>query len=376
MDEMRLKEFKQSIIDHTVQYAELDDKILVGCDNCGKCCINANLNLNAYDLCRMSRSFKDEKELQATLDVTFSKYGFEPIVVNKNELCIHGKIQNNGDIKCSLEDNKPYVCNTPFLARTHAFSMDSKDNVWGLVPLDKDIKPIDNVEYYINKTVTKYVVVEEGIEHCNCLNKKEITVREYIGEDAIKNNKNTVAAFLLKILPSRYVNMARLMNIVLLSEHSKINKDDDQNVNDVCSKVIKFLTHLAIEIYFYGCMNKNVKSDEDFYKETLKQFDNLQKDTLPKLRILYKYLEKVFSAGDEDEFNDIIDSDTICIGDRIQARFDKYYKKYESEISSMFISIIPSMMTELFKASGKTMEDVAQFLASLRDLEKELNEDK
>ena len=42
----------------------------------------------------------------------------------------------------------------------------------------------------------------------------------------------------------------------------------------------------------------------------------------------------------------------------------------------MFISIIPSMMTELFKASGKTMEDVAQFLASLKDLEKELNEDK
>lgn len=330
----------------------LDDKICVGCNHCGNCCINTQVRLTAYDLYQMNHKFK----VQEILDKVTLYFGDEshlPLVglfsSEESGLCPFLQSDLNGDFQCILEDKQPSTCFHPFVAIATQF----EGKEFSLVPFDEEVQPFD-IEAYLNdnsiENSTLYYLKDRN-NSCKSNCKSDITVREYLSPRLGDQNERNLA-MVIPMLYLKYFDIHMLTKILHLSENSKVNGPfDDLFKGD--SKLSQITKNLFTEAYFY--MDDPSEEEKPFLEQTIDQIHRLETKILPKYRILYKYLLKVFRAPDEDEFDKIIAEENYTTA---QKMFDKYFMDNIDEIKERFaVDMMPNMTRELKNLLRKLEEE-------------------
>lgn len=332
-----IKDFTHS---NDVQSVGLDDIIEVGCNHCGSCCINTQVRVNAYDIYQMSKMF-DKKSLLDNFTLYFGDDSHLPLVGIfglESGLCPYLKADLSGDFQCVLEDNKPSMCHHPFVAI--ATKLDKCD--FDFVPFDKEVPKFD-IDAYLEQTSVKnsgMYYLKDRSEHCRSNCKSQITVKEYLSPRLKDENERNIAN-VIPMIYSRYFDVHIMTKILHLAENSKVNNPLDELFGD--DKLGNISKDLFLEAYFYT--TDPAKDNTSFYDQTVDQINKLEKVILPKYRILYKYLLKVFRTPDEDEFDKIIKENSIDIS---QKMFDKYFLDHIEDIKDIVVNdMLPNMAHDL-----------------------------
>lgn len=325
-----------------IQEVELDDTISVGCDHCGSCCMNSQVRLTAYDLDRMANVY-DVKDIVDDITLYYGDNSHLPIVglfsSEQSGLCPYLQSDLNGDFQCTLGEYKPSICCHPFVAI--ATQLDHE--AFEFVPFDEEVEDFNIEEFLEHNRIgnNKLYYIKERSDACKSKCKKEVTVRDYISPKFKDEDARNLAA-LVPMLYSKYFDVKIMTKILHLAENSKVNGPlDDLFKGD--SKLSQLSKTLFTEAYFY--MEDPDKCKCSFYEQTMKQIHKLEHKLLPKYRILYKYLLKVFGEPDQEEFNNIMNEDDYNVA---QKMFDKYFYDHLEEIKDLFFKeMIPNMTREL-----------------------------
>jgi hypothetical protein len=223
---------------------------------------------------------------------------------------------------------------------------------FALVPFDQNVTPFDIDDYLSRNRIenSKLFFLKDRNDQCSSNCKEDIKVLDYLsprlGDQAERNLSTAVP-----MLYMRYFDVGTLTKILHLSENSKIN---DQLLSDTIkkasSKLDKISKNLFAQAYFYI----DPDSDESFMEQTVKHIRNLESGMLPRYRILYKYLLKVFRTPDETAFDEIMNEKDMR---KSQEMFDKYFQDNIDKIKFVFfVDMVPSMAKEL-KELSETEEE-------------------
>lgn len=336
--------------EENTQLVSLSDKICVGCNGCGDCCISAQVKVSAYDIYNMLK-YMPQRELSDNLVFYFGDGSHLPLIMLKNksnDLCPFVK-NINGDFECTLGDDKPTICYNNFIAISMKF-----DNL-SFVPFDQEVQPLD-----IDKICEEYKIENNTIIYLKDRNEKkcpapktEKTVKEYI-KGRLIDEKERLLATVLPILLNKYIEPEKFQLMIYLSEHSKLRMDNpfshvfSGKDNETYDKIMK---SMFLELYLFADPEEN----EDFMTQIKNQIKHLEKGYFSKLRVLYKYLLKVFDPNNY-LFNELCKLDDI---DKKQEMYDKYCETHMKEISQRFLDNAVDMLTELSKIVGKEKKDAS-----------------
>jgi uncharacterized pyridoxamine 5'-phosphate oxidase family protein len=304
----------------------LKDTISVGCNGCGDCCISSQFRTNAFDIYRLAKVLGKDKTMDA-LDLYFGeKSGMPTVSLETNvkntfgkQLCKFSTMNKNGDCVCSLGEYMPVICSHPFIAIAICF-----DDVFNFVPLDQEVPKINIDDYLAKHSIENehLYFLDENNSKCHSTCKKNITVEQYLSK-RIKYNKEICLANICEMLLMKYIKVDEFMKIIYLADHSKLNQEDDAlldkfNYNDI---------EIALfgSAYFYT----DVDSKTSFVEQTLKHIKHLEEKKYPVLRLLYKYLYRVYDPS-MVIMKDILREKDINLA---QDRFDNYFKNHYDEIA-------------------------------------------
>jgi len=322
-DKIKEEKIKEFLNESSLTRLKLNDKVNVGCDNCGKCCYKIQTSLNAFDIYNISQVY-DLKEILPKLDISFGENSGLPIVgLQTDNLCTFSD-EVDGDFKCSLGEYKPKACMSPFL------SIMTDTSELSFVPLDQEVTPLDPYELIDKHSINNSEIVflnDRFKSVCKCGNKKEITVKEYLG-DRYKYDKEYTISAIIQILLCRYINPNEFFKIIYLSDNSILSKDSSFPKDKSMYAIIS--SKISQQTLFYAIEDTPIDR-KDFLKTSIKQFNFLQNNLYPVMRKLYQMLIDVFYV-DEKEMREIINMpDEIS-----QQAFDLYFYKNRKEISKRF----------------------------------------
>jgi Fe-S-cluster containining protein len=336
--------------EENTQLVSLSDKICVGCNGCGDCCIAAQVKVNAYDIYNMLKH-TSQKELSSNLVFYFGDNSHLPLILLKNksnDFCPFVK-NTNGDFECILGNDKPTLCYNNFIAVSIKF-----DDL-SFVPFDQEVQPLD-----IDKLYEKYKIENNMIIYLKDRNEKkcpapktETTVKEYI-KGRLVDEKERLLATVLPMLLNKYIEPEKFQLMIYLSENSKLNiKNPFNHVfngkdNETYDKIMK---SMFLELYLFA----DPEEDKDFMTKIKNQIESLEKGYFSKLRVLYKYLLKVFDPNDYF-FNELCKLDDI---NKKQEMYDKYCETHAKEISESFLENAVDMLTEFSGKIGKETENAS-----------------
>ena len=342
---------KDTLGDKDIDIVTLTDKIEVGCDNCGDCCMNSQTRLNAFDVYNILKH-KSVKDLMQNIIMYYGDSSGLPLIMieDRTATCPFLHANNNGDFVCELGEDKPMICNAPFVAIITKIDNNTKnkENMFTTIPFDTEIEPIDIKQYLENCRITNNDLVYMRGRNCKTChsNKSEVVVSDYISKRIQYEDEYNIAN-LISMLLMRYINVQEFMRLLMLAEHSKINILDTltgKNINkgknhhDMMGSM--FFTHA----YLYADPEKT----NDFMKTSLEQLDLLQNTVYPRVRLLYEYIYKVFDPKIETLKKILhIDDEKEC-----QKQFDTYYQEHIKEISERFVTTMPEMLERIKKMEG------------------------
>ena len=311
----------------------IDEKVHVGCNKCGACCKKTVMQLTAYDLYNMAKKVPLKEMLNNNLVFTSGSSGPSLSIKSKeNKRCMFSKINHDGDYECKLGDNKPLLCNGSFVATSNMCK-----NYFSFVPFDEEIEVLD-IDKIADEIVdgSEYLFVNSQNNMCKA-DKQDVKLTEYLGTRYEHRKENAIAQA-LKLMINRYIDFEKMMKILILTDSSSINI---LNVsNDEVGYVDKITKIIYQTCFFYFDENK-----DDFIEQTIKASEVLQNKVMPKVRILYEFLYKVFdpSMVQLDKIIDIKDMKEA------QKAFDCYYIDNLIEICKRFkncVSIMGEKMSE------------------------------
>ena len=351
MNEKEKRKMEEKIVTQitnttSIKQVALNDKVCVGCNNCGSCCMNTAIKLSALDIYRMAQVL-DKQTIVDNVTFYFGENSHLPIVgILSNErsgLCPLLKANNEGDYVCILGDNKPLTCVHPFVA----IGIELQNNEFDFIPFDQEVPKFDIDKYIQDCDVTKSILyfLEERNQECSSKCKKEKLVSEYLS-DRIKYDKEQNLANIAAMLISRYVNVYEFTRILYLSEHSKANvKDMGFLFEDKISSYDKIIRSIFLDAYFYTDVEK------PFIEQTIEHIHYLEDKKYPLLRILYKYFYKVLDPG-RVTLQSILNTEDEELA---QERFDNFFMKNSDAIQNRLCSyMILNMMKEVEQLNIKT----------------------
>ena len=321
------------------EIVSLSDKICTGCNGCGDCCISAQVKLNAFDIYNMLKH-TNQDDLSKKMVFYFGDNSYLPLIILKNDpgnnFCPF--IKNiNGDFECILGDDKPTCCYNNFLAISFKF-----DDL-SFIPIGDEIKPIDIDKLYENHRVKDSMIIhlkDRNKKKCHAP-KEEITVEEFL-KVRLDTEKERLLATILPLLLNKYIEVEKFHMMIYLSEHSKVNNKNPFNRifsgknNETYDKIMK---SMFLELYLFA----DPESEEDFMTQIKKHIEHLEKSYFLYLRVLYKYLLKVFDPNDY-LFNELCKLDDM---DMRQERYDSYCEEHVMEISERFIENAGNLIKEI-----------------------------
>lgn len=326
----------------------LDDKILIGCNNCGSCCINTDVILNAFDFYNIVRSGIELQDFIKDCNTLIGKNSGIPIITIKNKKngCCPFLKNHKEELVCSLGSNKPMTCDNMFMAIGKCF----QTNDFKYHKELKDIEKIDIDKIIKNgKMENQHMFFMNDINErmCECKDKREVYVRDYLYRRILHEDECSIVS-IIPLLTIKYFDANKMFVFVKLAEESKVNSLDyllisnkDQNSEKIYTKLIN---SVFSRLYFYF----DPKSDVSFMDQTIEHLNFLQDTYFPAIKVLY---ENLISLIDEDVLNRI-----ISIYDRdpkeAQNEFDIYYARNIKEISERFVKQLPIMAEEIKKIKG------------------------
>lgn len=332
ISEEKIKEF---LNESSLTRLKLDDKVNIGCDNCGKCCYKIQTLLNAFDIYNISQVYELEKILPK-LDISFGENSGLPIVtLQTNNLCTFSD-EVDGDFKCSLGEFKPKACMSPFLS----VMTDTSD--LNLVPLDQEVTPLDPYELIDKCSINNSEIAflnDRFKSICKCGDKKEITVKEYLGNRYKYDKEYTISA-IIHILLCRYINPNEFFKILYLSENSILSRSHLGREKNMYASISSKISQQTL---FYAIEDTPINR-KDFLDVSIKQFNFLQDRLYPIIRKLYKMLIDIFYVN-KKEMEEIMNMpDEIS-----QKAFDLYFYKNRKEISEKFQEEVLKFMKDTDK---------------------------
>ena len=326
----------------------LDDKILIGCNNCGNCCINTNVILNAYDFYNIVRSGIELQDFIKDCDTFIGENSGVPMITIKNKKNGYCPFLKNHkeELVCSLGPSKPMTCDNMFVAVGKCFQADDLKYHKEL----KDIEKIDIDEIVKDgKIENQHIFFMSDINErmCEYKEKKEVYVRDYLYRRILHEDECSVAS-IIPLLTTKYFDTNRMFVFIKLAEESKVNSLDyllisnkDQNSEKIYARLIN---SVFSRLYFYF----DPKSDVSFMDQTIEHLNFLQDTYFPAVKVLY---ENLISLIDKDILDNI-----ISIYDRdpkeAQNEFDIYYARNIKEISERFVKQLLIMAEEVKKIKG------------------------
>jgi len=305
----------------------LNDTILVGCDGCGSCCMNAQMQLNAFDMYNIAKKVGMEKALDS-MELYFGDGSHLPIIglfaSKETNMCPYLQATNDGDYKCILEDNKPSTCTHPFVAMGIKFAQKEFD----FVPLDQKVQPFDIEQYLKDHDTSKnmFYYIEDRSNKCPSTCKKNVLVSDYMS-DRIKCNREYNLAIITSMLINRYIRVGELTRLLYLADNSKNNKNISSFLSGVSSSD-KVIRSMFADAYFYT----DIESSKSFEEQTIEHIKYLEEKKYPALRMLYKYFYIVFDPS-HTILENILNTDDI---DLAQERFDNYFASNIEQIKDRF----------------------------------------
>ena len=324
-----------SNITHTEEFKKvsMSDKIKVGCNHCGNCCMSSQTRVNAFDIYNISKAL-GKKKIEG-LELSFSNVAYipmatlTPIKVNGRSKCAYLKANNNGDFECILGDNKPTECTHNFLAVATCM-----ENICNFVPLGQEVpkedvdKVIDMID--INKSQFYYL---PGLHSKACKVNNEVTVSDYL-DSCIKHHKENALANFIPVLLNKYVKLEELIKIIALSENSSVNNDKTMDLSTALNYE-KISKTIFINTYFYF----DTDSKESFLDQTIKHIKYLEEKKYPVLRLLYESLLELYNF-DSNTLNTMMNSDL----EKAQKMFDEHFIKHREDIKNKFFNEIAFKM--------------------------------
>lgn len=320
---------------------KINDTIKVGCGNCGNCCMGTSTRLSAFDIYRIANKVGEEEVLKhATF--YFGETSHLPIIglfsSEQSSMCPYLIDNNNGDYICTLEDVKPLTCIHPFVAIGTKFAKGE----FNFVPFDQEVKKIDIDEYLKEHSISNSILyyLEDHNAHCPSKVKKEMLVSEYLS-DRIKYDTENNLATIVSMLLSKYVEVDKFTRLLYLSEHSSIKNKGLQNLfkpidMDSYDRIVR---SIFTDSYLYT----NIHSSKSFIEQTIEHIHYLEGFKYPMLRILYKYLYKVFDPSFVI-MDEILKTDDDELA---QERFDNYFSAHAQEIEQRFYDSMEHMLEEI-----------------------------
>lgn len=305
----------------------LNDTILVGCDGCGSCCMNAQIQLNAFDMYNIAKKVGMEKALDP-MELYFGDNSHLPIIglfaSKETNMCPYLKATNDGDYQCILEDNKPSTCTHPFIALGTKFTQKEFD----FVPLDQKVQPFDIEQYLKEHDTSKnmFYYIKDRSDKCPSTCKKDVLVSDYMS-DRIKYNREHNLAIITSMLINRYIRVGELTRLLYLADNSKNNKNISSFLSGVSSSD-KVIRSMFGDAYFYT----DIESSKSFEEQTIEHIKYLEEKKYPALRMLYKYFYIVFDPS-HTILENILNTDDI---DLAQERFDNYFASNIEQIQDRF----------------------------------------
>lgn len=315
----------------------LNDTILVGCNGCGNCCMNAQMRLNAFDIYNIVKKV-GMKKASDHMAFYFGDNSHLPIIglfaSKETNMCPYLQATNDGDYKCILEDSKPSTCTHPFVAIGTKFTQSE----FNFVPLDQKVQSFDIEQYLKDYDISKniFYYVEDRSNQCPSTCKKNVLVSDYMS-DRIKYSREHNLAIITSMLLSKYIKVNELTRLLYLADNSKENKHIKSFLGEM-SSYDKITRSMFIDAYLYT----DIESSKSFEEQTIEHIKYLEKKKYPVLRLLYKYFYVVFDPG-HVTLESILNTDDI---DLAQERFDNYFASNVEQIKDRFYN---QMIVEMAK---------------------------
>ena len=316
------------------------DVIHVGCDNCGSCCIDTTMKLSAFDIYRIAKK-TGMKETADNMTFYFGDISHLPIIglfaSENNHMCPYLKATNSGDYECVLGDDKPSACTHPFIALGIMFNQQE----FNFVPLDQQVPKMDIEKFLsdhdIDKTL-KYYLTERSCA-CHASNKKDMTVMEYM-QYRKKYDREQNLSTLVSMLINRYIDVYKFTRLLYLADHSSVNEKSMKSLFGELSSYDKITRAMFSDAYLYT----DIDSDKSFEEQTIAHIHYLEDKKYPLLRLLYKYLFRVFDPSNVF-LNEILETDDVELA---QERFDNYFSSNLENIKKHFYTdMMPNMVKEM-----------------------------
>ena len=311
----------------------LIDKIDIGCNYCGNCCINSQTRLNALDVYIMLQKISMEELMKYTESYFESKMGIPSLTILNKKSGMCSFLQNiDGDFKCSLEDHRPLICNYPFVGIGTAF----EENNLSFVEFGQKVPKV-NIEDIINREDYKDNIIffKERCKRCTAP-KQSITIEEYIKKRKDFYKEYNLANY-INIFGIRYIDFNKLNVLLNLAEKSKVNFLSTENSNgDKIKKSKKIAFTIMMNTLFYP------DPEKDFLKQSIEQFNYLQDKVYPTLRELYEALLYIFDGHDGtfDKIYELYKEDRQTA----QEKFDYHYLKNLSLVTERVYKRMPELI--------------------------------
>lgn len=340
MKEDLLKAYANSINDdgNGLISVSLTDKINIGCNYCGDCCINSQTRLNSLDVYNMLQKISIKELMEHTEPYFERVIGLPSLTISNKKSGMCSFLQNvNGDFKCSLKEYKPLICNYQFVGIGTAF----EEKNLSFVEFGQDVPKV-NVEDIINRDDYKDNIIffKERCSRCKAP-KHDVSVEEYIKKRKDLYKEYNLANY-INIFGMRYIDFRKFIALLELSERSKVNflSTEDQKEGEIKkSEKMRFVIMSGTLLY--------PDPDKDFLEQSINQFNRLQDIIFPTLRELYESLLYIFDGhdGSFDEIYEIYKEDQ----EKAQIKFDNNYLKNLHLIASRVYERMPKL---------KGMEDI------------------